>query len=120
MEQQVLSQIVVAWVVTQAVQWAKRASGLPWISAKTDTLNKIVGIVLAFFSSLGIIFTFDPQAGTLLVTGLTLTTLLTGIWTWVQQVVLQQIIYRGAVKETPVEVKATAKALAVKEEENRG
>ena len=116
MEQQVLSQVVVAWLVTQAVQWLKRASGLPWISAKTDTLNKIVGIVLAFFASLGIMFQFDPQAGTLLVTGLTASTILAGIWTWVQQVVLQQIIYHGAVKETPVEARATAKAIAAEVE----
>ena len=112
MEQQVLSQVVVAWLVTQVVQWLKRASGLPWITAKTDTLNKLVGVVLAFFASLGIMFTFDPEAGTLIVSGLTVGTIVTGIWTWVQQVVLQQIIYRGAVKETPVEARATAKALA--------
>ena len=112
MEQQVLSQVVMAWVVTQAIQRLKRWKDLPWMTARTDTVNRIVGIILAFFASLGIMFTFDPEAGTLVVSGLTLSTVLAGVWTWVQQVVLQQIIYRGAVKETPVEAKATAKALA--------
>jgi hypothetical protein len=72
---------------------------------------------MALFSSLGIIFTFDPDAGTLLITGLSLTAIVTAAWTWVQQVVLQQIVYRGAVKETPAGAKVTA--AAIKREENQ-
>ena len=111
MEQQVISQVVAAWIVTQLVQMLKKWRDIPWMTARTDSINRVVGAVMAFFASVGIAFSFDAEAGTLLITGLTWGTVVTIFWTWVQQVVLQQIVYRGAVKETPIEAKATAKAL---------
>lgn len=100
MEQQVMAQVVMAWLVAQIIQWAKKITALPWITDKTDDVARIISVVLAFFSSLGIAFTFDKEAGTLIVTGLSVSGALAVLWAWLQQIVLQHVIYRGALKTT--------------------
>lgn len=54
-----------------------------WVSGETPKLNRAVAFVLSGFASVGIHTHFS--AGTLTVTGLTLTVIATGIWHWVVQ-----------------------------------
>lgn len=51
-----------------------------WISRETPTVTRLVAIALSGLATIGIHWTFS--GGTLVVTGLTLTVVLTGLWHW--------------------------------------
>jgi protein-S-isoprenylcysteine O-methyltransferase Ste14 len=102
MNEQVITQFVLAYIGTRLVQWMKAAAGLPWITAQTDTINKGVGALVAFLATLGIglATSWDASTGTfvLTITGLSLGTLTTFVWHWFSQFVMQQAAYHAIVK----------------------
>jgi hypothetical protein len=108
MNDSMITQFVLAYLGTRAIEWAKKAGGLPWITASTDKINKTVGAAVAFLATLGIglATSWESSTGTftLTVSGLTTASLATFVWHWLTQFVLQQAAYHGLVK-TPPEVK---------------
>ena len=95
---QYVTQMVVGWLSALFIQFLKRVKSLPWIDEHTDDVNRIIAVVVAFFASLGIGFEFIKDAGTLLISGLTLNTLMSLGWNWIVQFFFQNVIYRIAVK----------------------
>jgi hypothetical protein len=57
-------------VVVYLLEWAKRSKFMP-ISASTTAINRTLNILFAMAMAIGINWTYDPTAGTLIITGLT-------------------------------------------------
>ena len=102
MTESTLTQFVLAYLGTVLVEWMKRATGLPFMTASTDKINKVVGAVIAFLATVGIGWatSWDAASGTftLTLTGITVTGIFGFLWHWFTQFVLQQAAYHGIVK----------------------
>jgi|GraSoiStandDraft_29_1057270.scaffolds.fasta_scaffold2489831_1 hypothetical protein len=94
----VTTQITASALVVYGMELLKKASWLPWINRSTDTVNRIVAGTLAVGTALGIHTKFDPQHGTLLITGLTLASIAHFGFDWVRSFVFQEMIYKGVIK----------------------
>lgn len=70
-----------------ALHFLQKWSKTPWISENTTKLNVILRAVLAFLATVGI--TWHYNGGTLVITGLTLSTLAAGFWHVFRQFALQ-------------------------------
>ncbi len=79
-------------VVVYAIEYAKRVN---WIPMTTDTrvLNRVVSTLLAAGVAFGINATYDATTGRLVVEGLTYLAIMSALWEWIKQIVLQQVIY---------------------------
>ena len=106
------SSAIIAIGTSELIQWAK---GSPWcgfITVETQRLNRIVALVVAFLTGLGMSFHFDTNAHTLLISGLAWSSLTHGAQQWVAQ----QAWYRLAVTRndtTAVAVRTGAGAAVV-------
>lgn len=94
-------------VVVYLIEWAKRSRLMP-ITASTKSINRALNVVLAAAVALGINWTFDASAGTLVITGLTWPALAHAGWEFLKQLATQQILYDGVI--APKLVKAEAQA----------
>ena len=102
MHEQFTDQLSARAVIVFILQWLKNQSWFPWLSEKTDNLNRSVAVILSGLAAAGIHMTFDTEAGTLTVTGLTLATVVTGGWAWLKSYASQEMIYRIVKASRPV------------------
>lgn len=116
---QLSAQVVISAVVVYLIQLAKKSARIPWISTETSKLNRLIAVLASLFSSVGIHFSFNAAAGTLVITGLTLAGILGFAWHWLTAFVSQQLIFQTAVQKplnpediTTAIVNAIAKAPA--------
>jgi hypothetical protein len=95
----VATQVTVSGIVVAAIQWLKSSKLFPWITAETATLNRIIGVVAAVATSVGVHITWNhgnlPGSYMVGVTGLTLMGILTGAFDVLKSLVFQEIIYRS-------------------------
>lgn len=101
-----VAQLVLAYMGTHLVELLKKWSGVPWMDATTDKINKMVGALVALCATAGILIatSWEPTTGTLdiHITGLTGWNVLKLGWDWLSQFVLQQALYHGTLKKTEV------------------
>jgi hypothetical protein len=90
-------QATIAVITTYALQWLKTRKWFPWITTETQRLNRILGFVVAFAASIGVVATFDHTAGVLTITGLTLAGLGHGLARFIQQWCMQQVAYKNLI-----------------------
>jgi cytochrome c biogenesis protein CcdA len=90
------SSAIIAVGTSEAIQWAKGSSWFPWLTTETQKVNRIVSLTVAFLAGLGMSFHWDPQAGTLVISGLAWSALAHGAQQWVAQ----QAWYRLAVTKS--------------------
>ena len=98
MEDQLISQFTASGIAVWLIQKIKAAKWLPFITDETNGFNRTLAALLATLSTVGIVFTYDP-AGALTITGLTLANGVMLAWKVAGSLVMQEIIYRGAVKK---------------------
>ena len=79
------------------IQRLKNAKWFKLLTPNTKYLNIAASLFAAAIAATGIHYTFDSQAGTLTITGLTLAGILTAVWTWAKSFVLNEIIYQGTI-----------------------
>jgi len=91
---QIGTSMIVVWLIEQA----KKAAWLPWITKHGGAVNRVLSVVLGALATAGIIWTFDPTAGRLVVDGLTLANGATVLWIILKQVTYQEGLYRILVK----------------------
>lgn len=91
-------QLIIASISAFVIEHLKKAAWFPWLTEYEDGFNRFVAIAVAVCASIGIAFTYDATAGTLLITGLTWESVQAVGWTSVKQWVLQQLVYKGVVK----------------------
>jgi hypothetical protein len=94
----VTTQITASALVVYGLELLKNASWFPWINRSSDAVNRIVAGILAVATALGIHTKFDPQHGTLLITGLTLASVAHFGFDWLRSFVFQEMIYKGVIK----------------------
>lgn len=91
--------VVFAWGAAKFIQFLKWTRWFPWLSAQTETANRVFAMVMALLVAVGIHFKFDPEAGTLLIDGLTYAGITTGIQEYLKQWMLQEVAYQKLIKE---------------------
>lgn len=62
-------------VIAVVIEWLKRRSWFPWITASSETVNRWVAAGLAVLASLGVHVEFQAEVGVLTISGLALATL---------------------------------------------
>jgi hypothetical protein len=106
-------QLGTSMIVVYILEKLKSASWFPWIQKNGGNLNRIISVLLGTLASAGVIWTFDPTAGRLVVDGLTIANIATVLWIIMKQVAFQEGMYQGLVK--PTQVAEAAKATAAKD-----
>ena len=81
-----------------AIELLKRLESIPFIHDQSRVINRWLGVIASGLATVGIGFTFDSQAGTLLITGLSLGTIAATVWQWFTQWALQQVIYATSIE----------------------
>ena len=79
------SQLGAAAASAYILNWMKDSAKIPWISAHTTQINKLVRAGMAIAATIGISFAWNPTEGTLLISGVHLVTILQGGWHAFQQ-----------------------------------
>jgi hypothetical protein len=102
--QSLLVNVVLAGLVTYVVEFIKRASWFPWMTAQTKTVNRWVSFVLAGALAIGITVDWNSAQGVLVIGGLTWANIGHGLFEWAKQWMMQQAWYDKVVqtKSTPV------------------
>jgi hypothetical protein len=75
------------------IQWLKNSRWFKGLSPSSKTMNRLASIFAALLSATGIHFTFN--AGTLVISGLALSTLVPAVVGWIKSFVLNELIYMG-------------------------
>lgn len=88
----------IAILTPYILQWFKNASWLPFLNEFTDARVRLLSMVTALTTSVGIGFSYDATIGQLIVTGLTATSVLQLLFQAAVQFKLQETIYRAAIK----------------------
>lgn len=89
-------------MTSKAIEIAKRIKWLP-IDATTDKLNWFVARTAALVAAIGVHASFDPQAGVLMVTGLTPFGIFTAMLEYAKQLMLQEVAYSKFIKPKSLE-----------------
>ena len=96
------TQITLSALSVLLIQKLKSWSAVPWISAGTDTLNRILSVILAVLSAVGVHVVWaaatTPGTYTLTFTGLTLAGIGMMAWGIIKQMAFNELAYRGTVK----------------------
>jgi hypothetical protein len=106
------TQITAGAVSVFIIQRMKSWSALPWISHWTPMVNRVVAVISAALTAVGVHFAYSAVDHTVIISGLTLTGVLGMLWVWVKQFALQEYVYQSAANRTKV-VPAAGAALEV-------
>ena len=84
------------------LQQIKAFKAVPWVTAETAKINRIISIAMALLAGLGIHFVtvFDPSVHQLRITisGLNPVEIMSGLAESLQTFVLQQVMWHGMIK----------------------
>ena len=96
---EVLSHLTAGAMVVYFIEWAKKSQLTPWLTFDTKRLNQITSALLAAIAVVGISYSYDPSAdgGTLIIHGLSWSSVAAGFWEWAKQFTAQQLIFDGVV-----------------------
>jgi len=89
---QVAAAGAVVWLIEKLKGWIGKS---PLSEQFASWLNRALAALFAGVAAVGIHYQFDPGAGTLLISGLTLETIVPGALLWLKQFILQQMAWRG-------------------------
>lgn len=88
---------VLASYLTQILKTSK-ARGLQWIARDNPAAVRLVSFLFAALTAAGISMTWTPETGTLTIVGLTAQGIATFIWTTAKQLLLQDAVFRTALR----------------------
>lgn len=108
------TQITFAGVVVALIQWMKHSRYFPWFTKEKVKLVRVVSVGLSFLAGLGIHWVWDPQNGSLIVTGLSMTGLAISAWVAIKQFVITEMTYQTVKPSSdPAVIEAVAPEAAV-------
>lgn len=96
METELSANLVAAYLIVAAIQWAKKQQWIPLVDFDTARANRVVAAVMAVVTSLGVHATYNGADGSLIVTGLSLSSMASFSGEALRQFIMQQLIYKGA------------------------
>lgn len=88
------TQFTASAVSVFVINWLKGQKWLPFVNANSKWLNRTIALATSGASAMGIHWAWS--AGTLTVTGLSLTAILAGVWMWLKSFALQEWIYQSS------------------------
>jgi hypothetical protein len=96
------SHLTAGAAIVYGLQWLKDAGWCPWLTSDTKTINRVLSLVLAAMASAGINFMYDAslEGGTLVIHGLSFSTVAHTLWEVFKQFTAQQMIYDGVVQKS--------------------
>lgn len=101
-EQEFMSSAVVAWMAAKTIEFAKmRLTFIP-LDETTERLNYWAARLVALLTAIGIHSSFDPSAGTLTITGLTVGGVFSAMLEYARQLLFQEIAYKKFVRKSEV------------------
>lgn len=74
-------------------QWLKRQSWFPLLTYESKSMNHLFSIAMAGLGTLGIHFTWNAGDHSLMITGLAVPAIATGMVHWVQQYLMTKVGY---------------------------
>jgi len=83
---------VSVWLINKLKAWLGK---IGWIQTKVSAFIRIMAAVVAALGVVGIDFAWNGSAGTLLISGLTYTSIITLFFEWLRQYVLQTFLWKG-------------------------
>lgn len=96
---EISSQVIIAALVSYAIEFIKGSKYFPFITAESAKVNRFVSVVLSGLSALGIHVVCSKLNHSCVFTWTDGITVLTVLWHWVSQFVYQHLIYKVAVKK---------------------
>lgn len=83
-------------IVVYCLQFAKALGVVPWLTADSKSLNRIVSVVAALVIAVGITGHYDWNTGGdfHIPNGMGL---VTGVYDWMKQIICQQMLYDGVI-----------------------
>jgi hypothetical protein len=95
MQDLVISQVTLSAVVVVVLQWLKKASWFPWLTAEGEKAKHAFAVLAAALTAIGIHYNYDAATGTLMITGITVAAIGHGLWHWLQSYAFQEVLYKG-------------------------
>lgn len=109
----VLSQVAVSTVIVVVMQWLKKASWFPLLTAQSKNVSRAVAALLSLLAGVGIHMTWNHDAGTLVISGLTLASIIGLLGAWLKSHCVQEGLYRlYEATGNNIDIKALAQAVA--------
>jgi len=93
--------VVLAWVASWIVQKLKNWEWLTVIAPGAVKANRVLAALLAAAAVVGIHFQYTADTGTLVITGLFATSVITLAIQWAFQFLAQEVVYRNLLKPKP-------------------
>jgi hypothetical protein len=93
-----LISLTVSALVPHALEFLKAAPWFPFVQPHARRLNRIMAVLVAIATSIGVSWSFNQEAGTLTITGLRLTEILPLAAQAVANFVTQEVVYRTAIR----------------------
>ena len=90
------------WAITSSwvMKWWRNSPHMTFFNNDTGLkVQRLITSVIAFFNGLGLTFVFDKVTGDFVIHGLVLTSLAHGV----RQILLQELVYHGALKNSPTQ-----------------
>jgi hypothetical protein len=102
-----------ALVSALGIQYLKNSGWATWFNRETDKANLFLSLLVAFFTSLGIHFSWDAKTDTIAIIGV-MYALQHGLWEWFIQWAAQHVVYKTVIvqSETLGEIRAYLARLA--------
>ena len=95
-----MSSVASAGLLTYLIEWLKKSSLVPFITADKKTLLRWLNALSAAALAVGLHWAYDPDARQLVIDIPTIGTVVAGLWAWGQQWALQQMAYDGVVAKS--------------------
>ena len=92
------TQFGAAYATSVALRWLKYQNRFPLMAREAATLNRLFSMAVAFFVAVGIHWSFDVEAGRMVITGLTYAGLTHGVMAWFEQFSMQQFVFKTVVQ----------------------
>ena len=86
-------------MVVYSLDWAKSSGWVPWLTADTKTLNRLLSLFASLVIGMGITWTGDAAGGWHVEIPMA-TVLMSGLWDSVKQFFLTQVLYDTTVGRT--------------------
>lgn len=97
-----LSSVTTSAVVVYLIQYLKRAKWFPLLEQRgTAVAARIASVIGSIFSTAGLQWQWMPETHTFLISNLTLSVVVYGIWHCIEHFALQEWIYQSASNKPP-------------------
>ena len=91
---EVASMLTLNGVIAMVMSAIERSKYFPWIKKESMRLKRVVAYILAAGAAVGVHATFDNTAGTLVITGISLSAIVAALWNMLQAVLVQEGIFQ--------------------------